>query len=228
MPNNRRENKLPLFGGCIFFFFVLFLTSVSAEQVLENEKQSIAKLSNSLSTLVEIRNNWSDQLKTGTSQLSDACSYLSENQPQKQSEFQLDDFISKENRNNLVAKQDYEAQISAIISEQNKLQNEQCVNSFSIFGINNNKKQICSSLETISGLTQQFKQLLDQRHKASNKQLDSLRGLNILSKASCLSESFQDQFYSQLVQYQNELNNNEEQVISEAIRLLERMTGKPE
>ena len=109
MPNNRREKKLPLFGVCIFFFFMLFLTSVSAEQVLENEKQSITKLSNSLSTLIEIRNNWSDQLKTGTSQLSDACSYLSGNQPEKQSEFQLDDFISKENRNNLVATQDYEA-----------------------------------------------------------------------------------------------------------------------
>ena len=228
MPNNFKENKLPLFGVCTFLFFMLFLTSVSAEQVLENQKQSVTKLSSSLSKLVEIRNNWSEQLKTGTSQLSDACSYLFENEPQNQSEFQLDDFISKENKYNLKTTQDYETQISAIISEQNKLQNEQCVSTFSIFGLNNNKKQICSSLETVSGLTQQFKGLLDQRHEALKSQLDSLRELNILSKASCLSESFQDQFYSQLVQYQNELSYNEEQVISEAIRLLERMTVKPE
>jgi len=215
---------LSSFGVIFFCYIFLFYPSIAKAQVSESDKETFSELSDSFKALIEIRNRWSDQLEIGSTQLTDACSYISQNQRDTKTKSQLDEFILIENNQKLKKTNEFESQISSLNLEQNKFKNEQCTNVFSIFGFDNKNKQVCYSIDSAIDLTQKFDNLLKKRSASFDRQILIISELNELSEAGCLSSSFQDRFYDQLETYQKELRESEYLVISDTIRLLKLIT----
>lgn len=220
----KRKEGLSSLGVIIFCYIFFLYPSISTAQVSKSNTEIFSELSDSFKELIEIRNRWSDQLEIGSTQLNDACSYIPENQRETKTKSQLDDFILIENSHKLKKTNEFESQISSLSLEQNKVKNEQCTNVFSIFGFDNKNKQICYSIDTAIELTQKFNNLLKKHSESFDKQILIISKLNELSEAGCLSNSFQDRFYGQLVTYQKELRDSEYLVMSDTIRLLELIT----
>ncbi|MDA9815831.1 hypothetical protein N9C75_02115 [Alphaproteobacteria bacterium] len=212
------------FGVIIFCYIFLFYPSIATAQVSQSDKETLSELTDSFKKLIEIRNRWSDQLEIGSTQLTDACSYISENQRETRTKSQLDDFILIENSQKLKKTNEFESQISSLNLEQKKIKNEQCTNVFSIFGFDNKNKQVCYPIDFAIDFTQKFDNLLKKRSASFDRQISIIIELNELSEAGCLSTSFQDRFYDKLKTYQKELRHSEYLVISDTIRLLKLIT----